>query len=94
VVLEALAMGLPVISTKQNGATEIMEHGVHGFVLENASRIDELADAMKQLCDPDTRQRMSVACLGLRERLSFERHIDRLLAIYENASERRTVKQP
>lgn len=88
VVLEALAMGLPVISTKQNGATEIMEQGVHGFVLENASCIDELADAMKQLCDPAVRERMSLACLGLRERLSFDRHIDALLQIYQNAQSR------
>src|SRR5207248_2438314 len=70
VVLEALAMGLPVISTRQNGATEIMEQGVHGFVLEDASKMDELAAAMKLLCNPTARERMSEACLGLRERLS------------------------
>src|SRR5690606_28688046 len=33
VVLEALAMGLPVISTRYNGATEIMSQS-HGFVLD------------------------------------------------------------
>jgi UDP-glucose:(heptosyl)LPS alpha-1,3-glucosyltransferase len=91
VVLEALAMGLPVISTKQNGATEIMEQGVHGFVLEDASRIDELAAKMTQLCDSNVRERMSAACLGLRQRLSFDRHIDQLVSIYENARKRRAV---
>ncbi|CAA9380957.1 MAG: hypothetical protein AVDCRST_MAG64-640, partial [uncultured Phycisphaerae bacterium] len=33
VVLEALAMGLPVISTRFNGACEVMADGAHGFVL-------------------------------------------------------------
>ena len=33
VVLEAIAMGVPVISTVFNGACEIMSDGKHGFVL-------------------------------------------------------------
>ncbi len=34
VVLEALAMGLPVITTRQNGASEAMVDGTHGNILE------------------------------------------------------------
>jgi UDP-glucose:(heptosyl)LPS alpha-1,3-glucosyltransferase len=92
VVLEALAMGLPVISTKQNGATEVMENGVDGFILEDASRVDELADAMSRLCDSKLRTQMSAACLERRERLSFERHLEQLMRIYQSASERRLLK--
>src|SRR5437764_4999522 len=43
VVLEALAMGLPVISTKFNSATEIMADGVHGFILPDPDDVDALA---------------------------------------------------
>jgi UDP-glucose:(heptosyl)LPS alpha-1,3-glucosyltransferase len=83
VVLEALAMGLPVITTKQNGASEIMTDGREGFVLE--SRDDPLlVDRMKQLLDPRLRQRMSEAALALRPRLSQEEHVNRLLEIYES----------
>ncbi|MEZ0266061.1 MAG: glycosyltransferase family 4 protein, partial [Phycisphaerae bacterium] len=46
VVLEALAMGLPVVSTRQNGACEIMTPGQHGFVLDNAADVRGLATAM------------------------------------------------
>jgi len=83
VVLEALAMGLPVITTKQNGASEIMTDGREGFVLK--SRDDPLlVERMKQLLDPRLRQRMSEAALALRPRLSQEEHVNRLLEIYES----------
>jgi UDP-glucose:(heptosyl)LPS alpha-1,3-glucosyltransferase len=84
VVLEALAMGLPVISTKQNGACEIMTHGEHGFVLESADDADGLAAAMRALCDDATRARMREACLRLRPRLAYDAHLDTLLGIYES----------
>jgi UDP-glucose:(heptosyl)LPS alpha-1,3-glucosyltransferase len=85
VVLEALAMGLPVISTVFNGATEIMTDGVHGYVLKDPTDIDALADAMRKMLDPDRRHAMREACLALRPKLSYERHLDELMKIYERA---------
>jgi UDP-glucose:(heptosyl)LPS alpha-1,3-glucosyltransferase len=90
VVLEALAMGLPVISTKQNGACEIMEDCVHGFVLESADDVDGLAAAMRTMCDNATRARMREACLALRPRLAYDTHFDTLMRIYQGVSDRRT----
>jgi UDP-glucose:(heptosyl)LPS alpha-1,3-glucosyltransferase len=82
VVLEALAMGLPVISTVFNGACEIMRDGEHGFVLSNPADVGALTAAMGQLMDPTARQRMHEACLALRPNLSFDAHMDRLEEIY------------
>jgi UDP-glucose:(heptosyl)LPS alpha-1,3-glucosyltransferase len=82
VVLEALAMGLPVISTVFNGACEIMKDGEHGFVLANPADVPALTDAMSQLMDSGTRQKMHEACLALRPSLSFDAHMDRLEEIY------------
>jgi UDP-glucose:(heptosyl)LPS alpha-1,3-glucosyltransferase len=82
VVLEALAMGLPVISTKFNGACEIMTDGVHGYVLPDPRNVAALADAMRKMLDPARREAMSRACLELRPRLSYEHHLDQLEAIY------------
>jgi UDP-glucose:(heptosyl)LPS alpha-1,3-glucosyltransferase len=82
VVLEALAMGLPVISTRMNGACEIMTDGREGFVLQNPTDIVALADAVKQTTEPHRRDEMSTAALALRPRLTYERHLDALEEIY------------
>ena len=82
VVLEALAMGLPVISTKFNGATEVMTDGVHGFILDDPTDVPALADRMRRLLDPELRARMSRACIDLRPKLAYEHHLSTLLAIY------------
>jgi UDP-glucose:(heptosyl)LPS alpha-1,3-glucosyltransferase len=90
VVLEALAMGLPVISTKFNGACEIMTDGVHGYVLDDPNDLDALAGAMRKMMDPARRDAMSKACLELRPRLSYEHHLDQLEAIYSKVNASRT----
>ena len=92
VVLEALAMGLPVISTKFNGACEIMTDGVHGFVLPDPNDVRALTEAMRKMLDPELRRRMSAACLELRPRLSYEHHLDRLMTIYEDRIAQRRRK--
>ncbi|MFA6133864.1 MAG: glycosyltransferase family 4 protein [Phycisphaerae bacterium] len=83
VVLEALAMGLPVISTVCNGACETMVNGTHGFKLDDPADVPALADAMRRLLDPPSRQTMRQACLDLRGNISQEQHIRRMVAIYE-----------
>ncbi len=42
--LEAMASGIPVITTKNNGMAEIIEDGREGFVTNNLSDPEELAD--------------------------------------------------
>jgi UDP-glucose:(heptosyl)LPS alpha-1,3-glucosyltransferase len=89
VVLESLAMGVPVISTIFNGACEIMTSGEHGFVLENPKDVEPLARAMDEMCDEARRRRMREACLSLRQRLSFDAHVHQLEEIYAS-----TVRPP
>jgi UDP-glucose:(heptosyl)LPS alpha-1,3-glucosyltransferase len=83
VVLEALAMGLPAISTVFNGACEIMTDGRHGYVLKDPADAGGLTVAMTKLINPQTRQMMRDGCLALRPSLSFDAHMDRLEEIYE-----------
>lgn len=89
VVLEALAMGLPVISTVFNGACEAMRDGEHGFILEDPADIDALERSLRALMDPARRSAMGRACRELRQEISQERHVDRLLEIYRRVSEGR-----
>jgi UDP-glucose:(heptosyl)LPS alpha-1,3-glucosyltransferase len=82
VVLEALAMGVPVVSTAFNGACEIMTNGHHGFVLPDPADVAALAEAMRKLLDGEARRIMSAQCLALRPRLAYEHHLDELMAVY------------
>ncbi|MBI2608009.1 MAG: glycosyltransferase family 4 protein [Deltaproteobacteria bacterium] len=49
VVLEALASGLPVITSKNNGASEMIENGKEGYILNDHLSHEELAQKMKQV---------------------------------------------
>lgn len=92
VVLEALAMGLPVISTRFNGATEIMTDGIEGYVLPDPSDVEALAGAMGKMMDPDRREQMRDGAIALRPRLSYEQHVDALESVYANALSGRALK--
>jgi len=89
VVLEALACGRPVITTRFNGASELMEDGRDGLLIDAPSEIDRLADAMRQLLDRDTRCRMARAARETAEQHSIERNFKEMMAVFEKAAARR-----
>ena len=45
--LEALASGLPVITTRDNGFGEIIENGVHGSIVDLPNNVAALRDAIR-----------------------------------------------
>jgi UDP-glucose:(heptosyl)LPS alpha-1,3-glucosyltransferase len=53
--LEALACGLPVVTTRNNGFSEIIEHGVHGSLVDSANDLIGLRDAIQFWSEPDRR---------------------------------------
>jgi UDP-glucose:(heptosyl)LPS alpha-1,3-glucosyltransferase len=53
--LEALACALPVITTRSNGFSEIIQDGVHGSIVENAGSLIALRDAIRFWSDPSRR---------------------------------------
>ena len=53
--LEALACGLPVITTRSNGFSEIIEGGVHGSIVADAGNLIDLRDAIRFWSDPSRR---------------------------------------
>ena len=93
VVLEALAMGLPTISTVQNGASEIIEEGRHGYVLKDPGDVEGIARGMDSLLDPKERLAQRAACLALRPRLSYERHLDQLEGLYRGVAKARAREE-
>ena len=53
--LEALACGLPVITTRSNGFSEIIENGVHGSIVDHAGDLPALRDGIRFWSDPSRR---------------------------------------
>jgi UDP-glucose:(heptosyl)LPS alpha-1,3-glucosyltransferase len=49
--LEALACGLPVITTRSNGFSEIVEDGVHGSIVDSPANLIGLRDAVRLWSD-------------------------------------------
>ena len=53
--LEALACGLPVITTRDNGFSEIIEKGVHGSIVDLPNNVAALRDAIRFWSDESRR---------------------------------------
>lgn len=92
VVLEALACGRPVITTRLNGASELMEDGRDGLILETPAGIDALVDAMLELLDADRRRRMGRAARETAERHPIERNFEQMMAVFEKAAARKEAR--
>lgn len=78
VVLEALASGLPVITTKFNGAGELLQDGKSGFVIESPRETDALHNIMTRLTNRELRDHMSVEARKLAETIPWEKHFRKM----------------
>ncbi len=94
VVLEALACGLPVITTAQNGASELMTDGREGYVLTAADAEGELIAALDHMAVDDTRRAMAVQAARLGQQQTFDAHVARLTAIFEEVAASKTKRSP
>ncbi len=83
VVLEALASGLPVITTKYNGAGGIISEGKEGFVLDDPRDVEVMVEKIMLLSDPERLRKSSLAARGLAEEYSREQSYQRMLIILE-----------
>ena len=77
--LEAIAAGLPVVTTTANGFSEILTPGVHGDVVEPGD-VTALAQALEAWRSRDTAA-TSEACRLLAEGYSIERNVQATLDV-------------
>ena len=82
VTLEASASGLPVVTTRFNGASEMMRDGAEGFILNDPADITQLAGRMRELLDPALRERQGAAGRALAVEHTFERQTKQFLDLY------------
>ena len=83
--LEALAAGLPLITTAHNGFAEIIEPGLEGEVVAQPDDIAALAAALEKWSDPARRAAIRPRLLTLGAQFSIAENVRQTLAIIERA---------
>lgn len=85
VALEALACGLPVVTTRHNGAAELLTPPADGVVVDAPHDAPALAAAMATMLDPGYRAGASQAARHTGNRWTFEHHYQALLEVFREA---------
>jgi len=80
VCLEAAASGLPVVTSAANGSAELL--GEAGVVVADPEDASGFAAALDRLEDPELRERLGGRGREIAEDCSWERHVERLRALY------------
>lgn len=83
VVIEALAAGLPVVTSACNGAAEVLEEGITGTVVKNPADVSGLVRAIEFWAQKRSRVTVDPAALSL------ERNVQETLAVLELAAKER-----
>jgi glycosyltransferase involved in cell wall biosynthesis len=85
VLLEAMALGRPVVAPAVGGIPELITNGENGYLYESGS-VEELAEAMSSLCDRDRAHRLgSAGRRRVAEAHAMGPIVDRYLGIYRGA---------
>ena len=79
--LEALACGLPVITTRSNGFSEIIENGVHGSIVDPPGDLPALRDAIRFWSDPSRRAAARPTNIERAAQFDISKNIEKTLAV-------------
>lgn len=82
VCLEAMACGLPVITTRTAGAAELIRDHENGYVLKNRNP-EELAGRLAALESESVRSKIGATNASEAARYTMEQHIAELIELYD-----------
>src|SRR5262245_1174268 len=84
--LEALAIGLPIITTRSNGFSEIIDEGVHGSIVDNPANLVGLRDAIQFWSDSSRREAARSANIERASGFDISKNVEQTLEILTRAS--------
>lgn len=85
--LEALASGLPVITTRSNGFSEIIDEGVHGSIVDNPANLVALREAIGFWSDSSRREAARSANVERASQFDISKNVAQTLEILTRAAE-------
>ncbi|HKZ45180.1 MAG TPA: glycosyltransferase family 4 protein, partial [archaeon] len=86
VILEAMASGLPVVTTKLAGAAELIEDGKDGLLLDNPKSSDEIARKLNYLIENDAmRRKVGKNARKKAEKYTWKKTADEMLKVFEES---------
>jgi len=92
---EAMACGLPVITSVTNGTSEVMTDGVDGLILEDPTDAEELARLIRRLYeDAEFRRRLGENAARTAKQYTWENNAAQMRALFEQARRLRDGASP
>ena len=86
VVIEAMACGLPAITTIYNGAAGIIDDGVNGYIISHPPKPSDLANKLRSLMDDSLREKMSEQASRAGQKYSTEKNHKEMIRILNEAT--------
>jgi UDP-glucose:(heptosyl)LPS alpha-1,3-glucosyltransferase len=87
--LEAMASGLPVITSRRNGAAEILTPGRDGVLVDDPADAGALAQAIADLRDPARREAMGARARETAMKYTWDGPLHKTLEVYGMVREER-----
>jgi UDP-glucose:(heptosyl)LPS alpha-1,3-glucosyltransferase len=83
-VLEAAGSGLPSVTSRFNGAGEMLTDGVNGLLMDDPADDEELAERIRPLLDRERRTDMGRAARHFALEHTLQRNCDEIVAVYRD----------
>jgi UDP-glucose:(heptosyl)LPS alpha-1,3-glucosyltransferase len=89
--LEALACGLPVVTTRAAGVSELLSGGLRALTLESASDHAAIAERLGRLQDPREREILGAEARAVAESRSLDTAVNEFLEVHQALEVHRTA---
>jgi UDP-glucose:(heptosyl)LPS alpha-1,3-glucosyltransferase len=84
--LEALTSGLPIITTRSNGFSQIIEDSVHGSIVDHAGDLMGLREALRFWSDPSRRAAARSANIERASQFDISKNVQRTIDVLTRVS--------
>jgi UDP-glucose:(heptosyl)LPS alpha-1,3-glucosyltransferase len=89
--LEALACGIPVITTRQNGASELIQDERNGYIVDDAGNVKDLSERIRLLLMNESRKEMSEQVSPSVEGLTIEVNAKKTLKLFREVLDEKKI---